>query len=288
MDEAAGGRLITAKSDFFDIGGDSLLALQVVLEMEAHLGIPIPLRLLYQARTPRGLAACLTRHETVSGFGHLVPLRAANGCEGIPLFLMHDLRGGLFHWLPLVRQLPAHIPVYGLQGDEESTRGRTFNQTVADYVTEIRKFRPHGPYFVAGYSLGGVVAHEMACQLNEHGGEPVRLFLIDTYPQNLPRPQRWVMDVCSGIARNKQRLGLIAKGALAGRRHPEARAELAKALPRWRRRLTGPKVSSLDSFGAIHGTPCATTLLRRRHPLHGHCSRAAPEIWLEISTAQPD
>jgi amino acid adenylation domain-containing protein len=243
-----GGVPITAQSDFFAAGGDSLLALRAVTEMEAGFGIPIPLRLLFQARTPRALGASLSRRETVPNFRHLVPLRGANHSDGIPLFFVHGLSGSLFHFLPLVRQLPARIPVYGLQGDPETARGRTFDQILADYVREIRAFRPRGPYFVAGYSLGGVLAHEMACQLNEQSDEAVRLFLIDSYPQNLPAPRRWVMHIGGIAARNRRRFGVVVRGTLAGPRHPEARAELAQALLRGFRWLTRTNVNAPNSF----------------------------------------
>ena len=150
--------------------------------------------------------------------------------------------------MPLVRQLPARIPVYGLQGDPETARGRTFDQILADYVREIRTFRPRGPYFVAGYSLGGVLAHEMACQLNEQSDEAVRLFLIDSYPQNLPAPRRWVMHIGGIAARNRRRFGVVVRGTLAGPRHPEARAELAQALLRGFRWLTRTNVNAPNSF----------------------------------------
>lgn len=242
------GVSITAQSDFFAAGGDSLLAMRAIMEMEIGFGTPIPLRLLFQARTPRALAACLSRRETMPNFRHLVPLRAANDSDGIPLFLIHGLRGCLFHLLPLVGQLPAHIPVYGLQGDAETARGRTFDRIVADYLREIRKFRPRGPYFVAGYSLGGVLAHEMACQLNEQSNEAVRLFLIDSHPQNLRAPKRWVMEICSAAGRFRQRLSFVVRCTLAGRRNPKARAELAQAFLRGFRWLTRTNVRAPNPF----------------------------------------
>jgi thioesterase domain-containing protein len=88
----------------------------------------------------------------------------------------------------------------------------------------------------------------MACQLNEQSDEAVRLFLIDSYPQNLPAPQRWVMEICGAALRNRKRLGLVVRCTLAGRRHPQARAELAQAILRGLRWFTLTNVSAPNSF----------------------------------------
>ena len=89
--------------------------------------------------------------------------------------------------------LPPHIPVYGLQGDPETVHGRDFVHIASEYVSEIRRFQPQGPYFLAGHSLGGLFAHEVARQLAMAGGDVGRLFLIDAYPWNLPVLLRWAV-----------------------------------------------------------------------------------------------
>jgi acetoacetyl-CoA synthetase len=149
--------------------------------------------------------------------------------------------------LPLARRLPSHIPVYGLQGDAETACNRAFDQIAADYVKEIRTFQPRGPYFIAGYSIGGVVAHEMARQLSEHSGH-VRLFLVDSYPRNLPAPWRWLMQIRSAAIRSRQLIGPVAKRPLAALRHPEIVVALGRALLRGSSRLTRTVLSVPNSF----------------------------------------
>jgi thioesterase domain-containing protein len=249
---------ITAQSDFFAAGGDSLLALGAVLEMETRFGIPIPLRLLFQARTPRALASRLSRHDTVPDFRYLVPLRAANASSGIPLFFVHGVRGDLFHLLPLILQLPAHIPVYGLQGDAETDLDRAFDQVAADYVKEIRTFQPRGPWFIAGFSLGGVLGHDIARRLNEESGQPVRLFLIDSYPRNLPAPGRLAMQILTAVTHVRHRL----PGVL---RHPGTLVKLPRALLGGRRR----------------GTP---TGMRMRNPFERSMRAVVPRPWFGDAT----
>jgi thioesterase domain-containing protein len=165
-------------------------------------------------------------------FRHLVPLRAANDRDGIPLFFIHGLGGWLFHLLPLIHQLPAHIPVYGLQGDVETALGRTFDLIAADYVREIRTFRSRGPWFIAGYSLGGVLAHEVARQLKDDSDQAVRLFLIDSYPRNLRAPWRWVMEIHAAATRGRRLLGRVVKSPLAALRHPEILQRMFRRLTR--------------------------------------------------------
>ncbi len=234
-----GGAAVSGTSDFFDLGGDSLLALRATLEMESCAGMPVPLSLLFQARTPRALAACIGRRETLPEFRHIVPLRAINS-DAAPIFFIHGLKGCLFHLLPVVRELPAHVPAYGLQGDPEAAHGRHFREVAADYAAEIRRFRPGGPWLIAGYSLGGVIAHEVARQLQECDSAPVRLYIIDSFPQNLPAPRCWMLQLPYAISRIRRRLGPLLK--------ERDKSELLSAVLRGFRRFNGPTISEPSPF----------------------------------------
>jgi amino acid adenylation domain-containing protein len=236
--DVIGNGPFTAHTNFFAAGGDSLLALRATLEIEAYFGVPIPLRLLFQASTPRALAECLSRRETIPDFRHLVPLRVTNISEGIPLFFIHGWSGSLFHLLPLIQQLSPHIPVYGLQGDPETAHGRKFEHIVADYVQEIRKFRPHGPWFIAGYSLGGLIAHETARQLTGNG-EVARLFLLDSFPHNLPPLRYWAMKIFSEGTRGVKLFAPVIRHPIKTLRQPGTVARLARISLIGFRRLTG-------------------------------------------------
>jgi thioesterase domain-containing protein/acyl carrier protein len=184
---------IHAESDFFDLGGDSLQALRAVLELERRLHFRVSLNMLFRARTPRTLAASLVQRETLPNYHYLVPLRIGNGRADVAIFFVHGSATSLLSILPVATMLPPHIPVYGLQGDPETVHGRDFVHIASDYVREIRRFQPQGPYFLAGHSLGGLFAHEVARQLAMAGEDVARLFLIDAYPANLPAPLRWAM-----------------------------------------------------------------------------------------------
>ena len=254
----------TAETDFFAAGGDSLRALRAIVEIEAYFGVPIPLRLLFQASTPRSLAECLTHQDTIPDFRHLVPLRVTGSSEGIPLFFMHGSDGSLFHLMPLIHMLPPHIPVYFEHGYSERARGSNFEQIVTGYVREIRKFRPHGPWFIAGYSLGGMIAHETARQLTRND-EVARLFLIDSYPYNLPPLRYWAMRILSEGTRGVKLFAPVIRNPIKTLRRPGTARRLARTSLIGLRRLTGNSEIAGDNFDQS-----MMRLVPR--PLHSHAT----------------
>jgi amino acid adenylation domain-containing protein len=118
-----------------------------------------------------------------SAWSPLVPLRPDG--PGRPLFLVHGMTGELIPYRSIVQRLPAGRPVYGLQSvglDGRRLPHRTIEQMAREYVGEIRRLQPRGPYLLAGLCFGGVVAYEMGRQLAEAGEEASLLALIDAQP----------------------------------------------------------------------------------------------------------
>jgi thioesterase domain-containing protein len=103
--------------------------------------------------------------------------RARGGRE--PLFLVHPVGGNVACYLELARQLDLGRPVYGLQAGPASHSG--IEAMAAAYLAAVREVQASGPYHLAGWSLGGVVAYEMAQQLRRAGEEVDFLGLIDSY-----------------------------------------------------------------------------------------------------------
>jgi amino acid adenylation domain-containing protein len=178
--------------DFFELGGTSLQALTVFLEIEARLGCNLSPSAVVAAPTIAQLAE-LTRTTTGTAASQsLVPLRASGA--GLPLFLVNV---GLWfgHYHHLLSDLKSDHPVFGLQPlplDGKHRIARTIESIAADYVTEIRRVQPHGPYFLAGYSFGGRVSFEIAQQLVRQGERVNLLALIDTSFGNVPfKPRGW-------------------------------------------------------------------------------------------------
>ncbi|QSX75473.1 amino acid adenylation domain-containing protein [Lysobacter arenosi] len=183
---------ITPDDDFFALGGHSLQAVQMFHRFNRETDINLPLATLLTARTVRALAEEYRRagaHQsgaTASASGHdpwspLVPIRPQG--DQLPLFLIHAVGGNVLNYRSLADAMPQGIPVYGLQalGLDGRTSPLTSVEKMAErYVREIRSVQPQGPYHLAGGSMGGIIAYEIAQQLVAAGERVGLLGLIDT------------------------------------------------------------------------------------------------------------
>jgi len=173
---------ILAEDNFFDLGGDSLLAVQLFSEIERVCGRNLAPVTIYCAPTIESLAAVLDE-PTAPRFPPLVLLKA--GTEAPPVFLAHGLGGTAMDFYQLVRNLKSERAVYGMQAkgadgvEEPLDRIEALAQFHLDAIQELQ---PHGPYFLIGYSLGGLVALEMAQRLTEKGEKIGLLAMLESYP----------------------------------------------------------------------------------------------------------
>jgi amino acid adenylation domain-containing protein len=165
--------------DFFDIGGDSVLALRLALEIEKAFARTVPLGVIFSAPTIERLARILDRGEAPATGFSLVPVRTAG--IGPPIFFVHFIPRDLVR--RLVTDRPVHGLAYGLAA-QTAHRSTDLPPRVEDlgaqYVEEMRSVQPHGPYTLIGYSGGGLAALEMAQQLRAQGETVGFLGLIDT------------------------------------------------------------------------------------------------------------
>ena len=188
--ELFGKEEIARQDNFFALGGDSLLAGRLVLEVAQHLGCELPVAVVFAAPTVEQLALRILSDSSAPRWSSLVPLQP-EGARA-PLFLMHGVKGDVFCFVELARLLAPGQPVYGLQAeglDGRTPRHETLEAMAAHYVEEILSFQPQGPYHLGGFSLGGMIAYEAARQLRLRGHEVALLALIDTEPLGiLPRP----------------------------------------------------------------------------------------------------
>lgn len=169
--------------DFFKLGGHSLLAVQLVARIEKIFGRRLPLALLFQKPAVAQIAALLQQPELDAVPLPLVRLRAGSGR---PLFWIHPGSGHVAGYQPLVQILATERPIYGLQADGlygEKTALTSIEALATNYVTAIQKIQPDGPYWIGGWSLGGVIAFEIAQQLQASGATVERLLLLDTHPK---------------------------------------------------------------------------------------------------------
>lgn len=171
--------------DFFDMGGYSLLAVRMFTELHDRHGIDIPLATLIEHPTVAGLAGVLRSagvNASVKTWRPLVTLQQGRGGE--PLFLFHAVGGNVMNYQPLLAALAADQPVYGLQsiGLDGAAKLLTSIGDMADaYLAEIRSVQPRGPYFLAGGSMGGIIALEVARKLKAEGETIALLAMFDTY-----------------------------------------------------------------------------------------------------------
>lgn len=177
-EEALQVRPVGVTADFFELGGHSLLAAAVFAEISRQFGVDLPIASLVETPTIEGLAARLT--SPVEGaWQPLVPIRTTGGEP--PLFFVHGGGGTVLFLRDVVAGLPPGRPVYGLQSEGQDGRRMSewkVEQMAARYLQAIRRVQPRGPYCLAGYCFGALVAFEMARQLRESREPPGLVVLV--------------------------------------------------------------------------------------------------------------
>jgi amino acid adenylation domain-containing protein len=180
-EELLGVRPVGVTENFFALGGHSLLAVRVLARIEERTGRRLPLAALFSGATVERLAALLRRDEAPMPASPLVEIQPAGSRR--PLFLVHPAGGNVLCYAALGRHLGPDQPLFGLQsrgtGAEEAP-GPTIEAMAADYLRQVRGVQPSGPLRLGGWSMGGVVAFEMARRLASAGEEVETLVLIDS------------------------------------------------------------------------------------------------------------
>ncbi len=193
---------IGTHDNFFELGGHSLQAVHLAVAVENLLGCKLPIATLFQAPTVEMLARRLTDEHWTPAWSSLAPLHPHGSTP--PLFLMHGVNGDVFGFVDLARLMDSEQPVYGLQAvglDGRTARHISIESMAAHYVEEIRSFQPEDPYFVGGYSMGGLIAYEVAQQLRRLGQTVGLLVLIDTWPIGVIPKSIYARNMASYIPR---------------------------------------------------------------------------------------
>ncbi|TWT93637.1 non-ribosomal peptide synthetase [Neorhodopirellula pilleata] len=168
--------------DFFNVGGHSLLAARMIRDVEKLYGHRLPLATLLQAPSVRQFADVIKHQDWQPAWHCLVPIQESGSKP--PLFLIHAAHGNVLLYRELAKKLGKDQPVYGLQAkglDGKDPAHTTVQEMAAEYVAEIRKVQPSGPYHLGGYCLGGTIAYEVAQQLIADDEEVGLLALLDTH-----------------------------------------------------------------------------------------------------------
>jgi thioesterase domain-containing protein/acyl carrier protein len=172
---------INIQDNFFELGGHSLLAVQLVTRVSKMFGRALPLASLFQEPTIEQMAKALRRQRDGSTpHLSLVPIQPQGSRP--PLFLAHPAGGQALCYHDLARRLGPDQPVYAFQAPGLDGFEPPFTRIEAlaeRYCRELRDIQPAGPYQIAGWSFGGNLAYEMACQLEAYGNEVAFLGVID-------------------------------------------------------------------------------------------------------------
>ncbi len=176
-------RPIGVTDNFFKIGGHSLLAIYMMACVRDRLGRDLPVPVLFQAPTIAGLAALLEKEVPRLPYPNLVCLQPEGAKP--PFFCMHGAGGNVFYFVELARILAGlggDRPFYGLQARGLMADGdplATVGEMAELYLRAVRSVQAAGPYFLGGYSMGGLIANEMARRLLAAGQAVALVAMID-------------------------------------------------------------------------------------------------------------
>jgi amino acid adenylation domain-containing protein len=187
---------IGVKDDFFQLGGHSLLAVNLMARIRSSLGQKLPLSDLFQGRTIESLAQLLRKGNQPTDI-HPALVEIQSGGSEPPLFCVHAVGGTVFSYIGLAQHLGSQRPFYGLQSkglDGKHHPHLSVEEMATYYIDAVTSVQPDGPYLLAGWSMGGIIALEMARQLRKHGHEVARLLLIDSFPDHGNNSQTVIPD----------------------------------------------------------------------------------------------
>ncbi len=190
--EAMGISGIGRHDNFFDLGGDSLQAVDLFLLIENRLEQQLSRDILFEAGTIAEMAELIERKSKTSC---VVPIQPKGARP--PFFCIHPIEGEVIGYRHLAGYLDEDQPFYGIQCLRQGINTPLFSsiEEMAEYyLTEIRKIQPVGPYFLGGHSFGGLVAYTIAQKLTDSGGKVGLLAMFDSFNTTVSRyvsPIEW-------------------------------------------------------------------------------------------------
>lgn len=236
--------------DYFDLGGDSLRAVRLILKIRQAFPESRPsLATFLRAPTIERFASTLTGGD--ADWSCLVPVREVGSRP--PFFCVHGAGGNWMSMRALAMAMPSDQPFYCLQArglDGRSAPFTTVEETATSYIEYVRSAQPHGPYNLGGGCYGGLVAFEMACQLRAMGEKVDVLALIDSlnhsYSRHIPKSRVLYFKISFIIRRTIHHL-----------RHLEATNPSERRRYLWQRFKIGWRVIT-DAKSVFSGAPLSS------------------------------
>lgn len=246
--------------DFFAIGGHSLMTLRMFSRIHREFGKSLPLATLLKHPTIASLASQISpppvapqpaeaaqtakptakaaRKAIASSKSNIITLTEGTG--ETPLFCIHGGDGGVIFYRSLASLMPREMPFHAIESLELGNSGRieeaSIEKTAASYLQDILNIQQEGPFRLAGYSFGGVVAHEIACQLVEQGHRVEFLGMFDTDNPTAPVRNYGLTERLGVFWRGNRhvpfarRVGLVRERILEGARtNRRVKAEMKAA-----------------------------------------------------------
>lgn len=171
--ELLGIESIEVHDNFFQLGGDSLLAIQLAVSLSKQFNVKLGMQTLLAYPTIAELSKIIS--EQKSDISPLIKLKSGN--SGNPLFLIHPIEGNLFCYKDLITSFKCQNALYGIQA--VNTVANSIEEIASFYIEELQKVEPKGPYNLLGMSFGGIIAYEMARQLEAKGDSISLLCMLD-------------------------------------------------------------------------------------------------------------
>ncbi|SHM35455.1 amino acid adenylation domain-containing protein [Cyclobacterium lianum] len=257
--KALGRDAIRKRDNFFEIGGHSLTAVRVMVQLEKVFGIKLPLSVLFRYPTVQKLSQAIKSGVLGdSEWKSLVAIKTSGSKP--PLYIVH---GGGLNILPfyaVAKKMDREQPVFGIQAkglDGVAQPLSRVEDIASQYLSEVLQQNPDGPYFLAGYSLGGIIAFEMAFQLLEMGKQVEKLVLFDTYAfqsdHNKPFWKRTFNQIRHAIGKRKFDVELLIEQPAIFKR--KKRQSFEKKINRLRRLFNpdreNPESSLLQTYKRV-------------------------------------